>query len=191
MVAQRKREDFKLRRIGFLLLPLAFSRGGHVQDAGDEQAVTRARNCRLFISFVLSLSFSLLAIAQTDEPIHFRVKLAPELGSAPQSGRVLIFLSSSTKPVQELAPAIGEEAHSVWITAREVTDLVPGASVDLYGNEISYPAPLAQAPAGDYQVMALLDVDHRYAYNQDTTQAPRSKVVSLRQLDPPTPEPSN
>jgi S-formylglutathione hydrolase FrmB len=97
---------------------------------------------------------------------------------------VLIFLSSSTKPAQELRPALGEEAHSVWITAREVTDLAPGASVDLYGNEISYPAPLAQAPAGDYQVMALLDVKHRYAYNQDTTEAPRSKVVALKRLDP-------
>jgi S-formylglutathione hydrolase FrmB len=180
----RKREDFKLRKLGFLPLTWAFSLGGHAQDAGDDQAVTPARNCRIFISFLLSLSFSLLAFAQSDEPIHFRVKLAPELGSAPQSGRMLIFLSSSTKPEQELRPAIGEEAHSVWITAREVTDLVPGASVDLYGNEISYPAPLAQAPAGDYQVMALLDVDHRYAYNHDTTNAPRSKVVSLKRFDP-------
>src|SRR5215470_18618337 len=137
----RKTGGFHLRRIGFLLLPSAFRLSGHAQNAGDNQVVMRARNCWIVISFLLSLSFSPLAFAQADEPIPFRAKLAPELGSAPQSGRVLVFLSSSTKPTQELRPAIGEEAHSVWITAREVTDLVPGASVDLYGNEISYPAP--------------------------------------------------
>jgi S-formylglutathione hydrolase FrmB len=32
--------------------------------------------------------------------------------------------------------------------------------------------------------MALLDVKHHYAYNQDSTGDPRSKVVSLKQFDP-------
>ncbi len=60
----------------------------------------------------------------------------------------------------------------------------PGAAVEVYGNEPSYPAPLAQAPAGDYQVMALLDVSHHYAYNGSSAGDPRSEVVGLKQFDP-------
>ena len=118
----------------------------------------RARDFRLPVFLVVLLFLSNLGFAQTGEPIHFRVKLASELASVPQSGRLLIFLSSSSKPAEELHPAFGADAHSVWITAREVTGLQPGSSVEVYGNEISYPAPLAQAPAGDYQAMAVLDV---------------------------------
>ena len=140
---------------------------------------------RFFLSFLFPfLILSGLVFAQTGEQIHFRVKLAPELGSAAQSGRLIIFLSSSTQPEKELHMGFGPGAHSVWITAREVTDLAPGASVDLYGNELSYPTPLAAAPTGDYQAMALLDVNHHYAYNEDTTGDPRSEVVPLKQLDP-------
>lgn len=144
-----------------------------------------ARRCRVLFSLVLSLSaFSYLVCAQTGEPLHFRIKLAPELGPKAQSGRLLIFLSPSNHPEAELRPSFGADAHSVWITSRELVGLKPGASVDVYGNELSYPAPLAQAPPGDYQAMALLDVHHHYAYDEDSTGDPRSEVIALKQLDP-------
>ena len=133
---------------------------------------------------LLLAALSCLLHSQTGEPIHFRVKLAAELGSEPRSGRLLVFLSSSEKAEKELHPGFGAEAHSVWITAREVERLEPGAAVDLYGTESSYPAPLRQAPAGNYEAMALLDVAHHYAYNQDSAGNPRSEVVRLKQLDP-------
>ena len=142
-----------------------------------------ARRCHIF-SLALLLGFSCFVRAQSGDPIHFRITLAPELGNVRQSGRLLIFLSSSTKPEKELRPGFGADAHSVWITAREVTGLQPGNSVDVYGNEISYPAPLAQAPAGDYQAMALLDVSHHFVYAKNSTGDPRSAVVLLKQLDP-------
>lgn len=143
-----------------------------------------ARFVRISILIVL-LSFAVSCLdAQAGEPTHFHVKLAPELGGSPQSGRLLIFLSSTTKAEKELRPATAGDAHSAWITAREVTGLQPGGSVDVYGNEISYPVPLAQLPAGDYEAMALLDVSHHYIYNKDSTGDPRSEVVTLKQLDP-------
>ena len=141
-----------------------------------------------FSQIVFSLVFALLALstlqAQTVEPIHFRVKLAPELGNAAQSGRLLIFLSSSNKSERELRPAMGPDAHTVWITAREVTALEPAGAVEIHGDEISYPAPLAQAPPGDYQIMALLDVSHHYVYSNDSAGDPRSQVMVLKQIDP-------
>ncbi len=142
-----------------------------------------ARFLQLLQISILLLASSLVQSQSTDS-IHFRVKLSPDIGSQPRSGRLLIFLSSSTKPEEQLRPAFGPEAHSVWITAREVQDLRPGASVDVYGNEVAYPAPLATAPAGDYQAMALLDVSHHYAYNSDSSGDPRSEVLWLKQLNP-------
>jgi S-formylglutathione hydrolase FrmB len=142
-----------------------------------------ARTARLLQLTVL-LTFACLLHSQTGGPIHFRVKLAAELGSEPRSGRLLIFLSSSIEPEKELRPAFGSEAHSVWITAREVDHLTPGATVEVYSDAPSYPTPLAQAPGGDYQAMALLDVNHHYPYNEDSTGDPRSEVVALKQLDP-------
>jgi S-formylglutathione hydrolase FrmB len=133
-----------------------------------------------FLLFVLSCFLQ----AQSGEPIHFRVKLSSELGNVSRSGRLLIFLSSSKKAEKELRPALGLESHSVWITACEVDHLEPGATVEVYGNEPSYPAPLVQAPAGDYQVMALLDVSHHYTYTGNSAGDPRSEVMALKQLDP-------
>jgi S-formylglutathione hydrolase FrmB len=139
---------------------------------------------RSFQLCLLLFALSYLLQGQSGQPIHFRVKLASELGNVRRSGRLLIFLSSSKKAEKELHPAFGLESHSVWITAREVEDLEPGATVDVYGNEPSYPAPLVQAPVGDYQVMALLDVTHHYAYKGSSAGDPRSEVVALKQLDP-------
>jgi enterochelin esterase-like enzyme len=132
----------------------------------------------------LLLTLSCLVQAQSGEALHFRVRLAAELGSVPRSGRLLIFLSSQEKEEKELRPAFGSESHSVWIAAREVEDLKAGGTVEVYGNEASYPAPLLQAPVGDYQIMALLDVTHHYAYNGDSRGDPRSDVVAVKQLDP-------
>jgi S-formylglutathione hydrolase FrmB len=133
---------------------------------------------------LLLFALSFFLQAQSGEPIHFRVKLASGLGSTPRSGRLLIFLSSSKKTEKELRPAFGLEAHSVWITAREVEHWAPEATIEVYGNEASYPAPFVQAPVDDYQVMALLDVTHHYAYNNNSAGDPRSQMMTLSHLDP-------
>ncbi len=139
------------------------------------------RTCALL--FLLAL-LPCLSQAQSGEPLQFRVKLSPELGSAPASGRLIVFLSSSKKVEKELHPEFGDDAHSVWITAREVHDLKPGASIELHSDDPTYPAPVAQAPAGDYQAMALLDVAHHYAYNGDDPGDLLSAVIPLKELDP-------
>jgi len=137
-----------------------------------------------FTTQLFGLLFALSALLQAQSgPIHFRVKLPGE-GVAPCSGRLIIFLSNSTKPANELRAGFGPEAHSTWITAREVVDLAPGATVDVYDNEPSYPTPLSKAPAGDYQAMALLDVNHHYAYNGISAGDIRSEVIPLKALDP-------
>ena len=139
---------------------------------------------RSFQLCFLLFALSCILRAQSGEPIHFRVKLSPEPGNVPRSGRLLIFLSSSKNTEKELRLGNGSEPNSVSVTAREVEHWEPGGAVEVYGNEPSYPAPVLQAPAGDYQVMALLDVSHQYTYNGSSAGDPRSEVVALKQFDP-------
>ncbi len=143
----------------------------------------RGSSCLLAKIILFFFSFPCLLEAQGG-PLYFRIKLDSALGSQPRSGRLLIFLSSSPTPAKELSLPFGPEARFVHVEAREIEHLDPGAIVEIDGKELSYPGPLADAPAGDYQAMALLDVTHRYVYNGNEAGDVRSEVVPLRQLDP-------
>jgi hypothetical protein len=53
---------------------------------------------------------------------------------------------------------------SVYVAAKEVAHLAPGASVDIDADDLVFPRPLSGAPAGGYRVQAVLDVHHNYNY---------------------------
>ena len=55
---------------------------------------------------------------------------------------------------------------ATWIGAREVQSLGAGGSVDVDPDAegIASPTPFATVPAGDYEVQAVLDVNHSYNY---------------------------
>lgn len=141
-----------------------------------------------FFPLVLLILSGIPICAQTEvatPPLHFRIHLAPELSGAPVSGRLIVFLSSKKEAQKELTPAFGpEDARSVWLAAKEIHDLKAGAAVDLDPDELSFPQPLSQAPIGDYQAMALVDVNHDYAYAGSSAGDIRSPVVSVKQLSP-------
>jgi hypothetical protein len=52
-----------------------------------------------------------------------------------------------------------------WMAAKEVEHFAPGATVTVDGDDIAFPKPFSQAPAGEWHYMAILDVDHSYARN--------------------------
>ena len=116
-------------------------------------------------------------------PVHFTVQ-APANLSAPISGRLLIFLKagSGDKAVDsnQISPA------SVWVGAREVQSLSAGASVEVDPDAegIASPAPFASIPAGDYEVQAVLDVDHTYNYKGRGPQDWIGPVVALPHWTP-------
>ncbi len=145
------------------------------------------RPSRKFFLPLALLLFPVLAGAQTQiatQPLRFRIQLAPELGWAAVSGRLIVFLSSKPGQEKELSPAFGEDAGSVWLAAKEIHDLKVGEAINLDPDEVSFPQPLSRAPAGDYQVMALLDVNHDYAYVGSSAGDIRSAVVAVKQLNP-------
>lgn len=85
--------------------------------------------------------------------------------------------------VSEFHPA------EVSVAAMEVRDLKPGATVELNADQVAYPKPFAEMPAGTYEVQAVLDVDHTYNYSQRGPKDWVSNVTALQDWTPGTTEP--
>lgn len=112
------------------------------------------------------LALALLAAAApaqaAAQPAVFRVTLPRDTAltrGAPVSGRLIVFMTDRRpEPGARLAPDI--DPAQVWIAAREVAGLAPGATVEIDADSLAFPRPFSAAPAGRRWVMALLDVDH-------------------------------
>jgi S-formylglutathione hydrolase FrmB len=141
----------------------------------------------LVLSLACASLFSPIQLAA--ETLRFHIRFAPELGSQPASGRMIVLLSSQEKPLEELSPGMGDNVRQVWIAAKEVHDLKPGEAMDLDPDELAFPKPLSQAPAGNYQAMAVLDVNHDYAYQGSSPGDLLSPVLAVQQLNPANTKP--
>lgn len=116
------------------------------------------------------LAMSLLAAAPVAanaqvHPPHavFRVTLPVDTAlthGAPASGRLLVFMTRQRpqNPNARLAPDLDPE--QVWVAAREVRNLAPGASVEIDADSLAFPHPFSSTGSGRRWVMAVLDVDH-------------------------------
>jgi enterochelin esterase-like enzyme len=115
--------------------------------------------------------------------VHFTVQASSTL-AAPISGRLLIFLKTGAgdKAVdtEETNPS------ATWVGAREVQSLAAGASVEIDPDAegIASPAPFATIPTGDYEIQAVLDVNHSYNYSGRGPQDWISPVTALPHWTP-------
>lgn len=140
--------------------------------------------------YLLALLLAVCAPAQlVAQSIRFHIRVAPELSSTPVSGRMIVFLSSEKEPKKELSQGFADTTNQVWIAAQEIHDARPGETIDVDPDLVAFPNPLSQAPAGDYQAMALLDVNHNYAYRGARPGDLRSAVVVLKGLNPSSSQP--
>jgi S-formylglutathione hydrolase FrmB len=80
------------------------------------------------------------------------------------SGRLLVFITGKTVKGQEIEPDF-LDPHAVWVEAEEVHDLKPGQTIDVDPQAPAYPESFSKLPSGDYSAMAVLDVNHDYAYS--------------------------
>jgi Putative esterase len=137
--------------------------------------------------FTVSLLAALFSIAlspglsQTTPSALFRVKASPSL-PGPVSGRLLIFMKQGQGDkevdVQQYTPA-GFRSDSTWIAAKEIQDLQPGQSIEVDANDKAFPHAFSQAPAGQWEAQAVLDVDHTYNYSGRGSTDWQSSVISL------------
>src|SRR5262249_24662359 len=151
-------------------------------------AKLRARQRRviglLIIALTLSTTSGARAVAVASEGrLRFRVGLAPGASESVLSGRLLIFMTQSDKPLEIITPQFFNP-KSVWIAGVEISNLTSGKSVEIDPDAVTFPAPFSTAPEGDYQVMALLDVDHSLTYSGIGAGDWRSKVIALAKLKP-------
>ena len=100
------------------------------------------------------------------DSVRFKLKLDPAVStdSAPISGRLLIFMTRNTKPLDMIRPDFTDPG-AVWISGTEITNLEAGKSIEIDADTLAFPAAFSNAPAGTYQIMALLDRDHSYTYD--------------------------
>ncbi len=136
---------------------------------------------RLFLLVLIVLLISTLAVAQN--PVRFRITVAPQIADQPVSGRLIVFLTQEAPPDGLLGPDPFDPSK-VWMEAIEVHDLVPGQAVEVTPT-VAFPKPFAQAQPGDYRLMALLDVNHNYSYKTHADGGDlHSEVVEQKGFDP-------
>lgn len=90
--------------------------------------------------------------------LQIRVRFGPELGKSPLDGRVLVMLSRD--PAEEPRLQINDSPKTQQIFGIDVEGLGPGQDAVIGATTLGYPvASLAQVPAGNYWVQAVL---HKY-----------------------------
>jgi len=95
---------------------------------------------------------------------------------------MLVFLSPGTEKSDRLGT--GFSPGATWVAAMEVEALRPGESLLFDPDRNAFPKPFSQAAKGSYRVMALLDLDHSYAYNGPGEGDLTSEVTVINDLDP-------
>ena len=132
---------------------------------------------RFFSSSLLIFSLCVAsAFGQQPRHLFFRVTAGPAI-TAPVSGRLLIFLTAGKDAKRvDLSPF---QPTAVFVAAKEISDLKPGASVDVDTDDIAYPGPFSDLKPGDYEAQAVLDVGHTYNYSGRTAGDWTSAVVPL------------
>ena len=134
-----------------------------------------------FAAFFLAALSIFPAFSQTPPAhghVHFIVQ-APSTLATPLSGRLLIFLKAGTGDKEVNADELNP--GSTWVGAREIQSLNAGASVEIDpdADGIAFPTPFASIAPGDYEVQAVLDVDHTYNYSGRGPQDWISPVVAM------------
>src|SRR5437868_3041462 len=114
-------------------------------------------------AFIISALRNAPAVSAA-ERIRFEISIDAALVPQPVSGRLLIFMTSQIRPLEVIQPDF-LNPRSVWVAGIEVRNMVAGKAVDVDPDALSFPAAFSTAPAGDYQAMALLDVNHSYTYD--------------------------
>jgi enterochelin esterase-like enzyme len=132
----------------------------------------------------------LLSVGLTAQPaapangtphLFFRVILGGNF-TEPQSGRLLLFLSKGAPTdsidTNPFAP------QAVFVSAKEVSDVAPGAAIEIDTDDAAFPAGFSHLAPGSYSAQAVLDIRHEYNYVGRAPGDPISQVTSLSQFDP-------
>lgn len=145
-------------------------------------------SCLRWLRIAAAFCVFLPVILGAERHLFFRVTLAKTF-SKPVSGRLLLFL----KPGFGDSRIDADDFHpkTVYVAAKEIHDLTPGAAVEIDTGDIAFPSGFSRLAAGDYEAQALVDVNHSYPYNGRGAGDVISEVERLPHFSPASsPEPS-
>ena len=133
-----------------------------------------------YFSIVISLLTCAAIAARAADSVHFRVKVDASLVQKNQSfsGRLLIFMTDKTAPMQMISPNFADP-NAVYITGIEISNLDADKIIEVNPDSLAFPRKFSDAPAGEYQVMALLDRDHSVTYDGPSSGDLYSDVVKI------------
>lgn len=135
----------------------------------------------LKILFIIALCGALQNIIAADE-LHFKIKLDNSIAqNQPFSGRLLIFMTKNPKPLETIVTDF-TDPNAVYVSGTEISNLEAGKTLEINADELSFPAKFSDAPKGEYQIMALLDLDHSYTYDGMSAGDIYSNVVKVNRL---------
>src|SRR5687767_6061710 len=98
--------------------------------------------------------------------VQFTVKLDADAGSDKVvSGRLLIFMRKDDGKPSDGFGTDFRNPGAVWVSGTEIRNLESGKTVIVDSDAMSFPSGFSSAPAGTYQIFAVLDRDHSYTYN--------------------------
>jgi S-formylglutathione hydrolase FrmB len=120
-------------------------------------------------------------MAAQQTPSRFRVKLAKDISPTAVSGRLFLLMTDSAQPQQTIE--VDFIPGSTWVAAMEIEYLPPETVIEFDADRLAFPRPFSQAKQGAYQVMALLDPNHSYAYHGQDTGDLTSEVVKVENLN--------
>ena len=117
----------------------------------------------------------LLASALEAAP-KFRITLSPT--APPASGRMFVLMAKGLQQRQRITTSF--TPGETWFAAMEFAHIAPGQTITFDPDLKAYPKPFSEAPAGDWEFMALLDPDHSFASNSQDAGDVFSKVVGVK-----------
>jgi hypothetical protein len=132
------------------------------------------------LALTVALSAS-AAFAESPQHLFFQVQLGSQF-TAPVSGRLLVFLTAGTDAKEVDADPF--HPNAVYVAAKEISSLKPGAAVDIDTDDLVFPEPFSSLKPGDYQAQAVLDVDHTYNYSGRGPGDLISEVTPLKNWTP-------
>lgn len=132
-------------------------------------------NLLFFVVFCLAATLGVSA-----QTVRFKVKIDPSLVEANKSvsGRLLVFMTNNMKPTDGFGIDY-ENAEAVYVTGVEVKNLDASRPVEVNADALAFPRKFSEAPAGEYQLFALLDQNHSYTYDGAGGGDLYSKVVKI------------
>jgi hypothetical protein len=113
-----------------------------------------------FHALLLAIVLLAASAAWAETPLsrlQFKVSFPASVHAAPVTGRVFVVISNRENPVPRLQT--GSWGDTAPLFGSDVAELKPGEEAVIDGSTLGYPPrSLAEIPAGDYYVQALLNV---------------------------------